>query len=126
MPASSTACMTDSESRTRSPGLPTTWRSVLPPAIAASLPSDTFWATVSESNSSMRWKVRPNPRLARAAGPRCETSSSCSKTVPRLGRTSPLHALKVVVLPAPFGPISPVIRLVGARRLRPWTAAMPP
>ena len=39
------------------------------PAWLPSAPSATFSRTVSESNSSIRWNVRPSPRRARAGGP---------------------------------------------------------
>src|SRR6516164_1597432 len=53
-------------------------------------------------------------------------SSPLSVTRPSAGRTSPEHALKVVVLPAPLGPISPVICPVAASRLSLCTAVSPP
>ncbi len=68
-------------------------------------------ATVSDSKSSMRWNVRPSPSWARccvAAGGDVDAAEEV--TWPCVGRSRPVQALKVVVLPAPFGPMSPVIR----------------
>ena len=84
------------------------------PACAASRPRDTFSRTVSESNSSIFWNVRPRPCRARAAGSSADMSAPCRRSVPAAGRTSPDATLNSVVLPAPFGPISPVIRPTGA------------
>src|SRR5581483_451744 len=74
----------------------------------------------------MRWNVRPRPRRARTAGLRWVMSMSPRCTVPALHATSPLHALNVVVFPAPFGPITPVMRPVLADSDRFSTAVTPP
>ena len=86
----------------------------------------TFSRTESVSNSSMRWNVRPRPRRARVCGGSAVTSSPNRRTVPSAGRTTPLIALNVVVFPAPFGPMSPVMRPAGAARVWPATAVSPP
>ena len=52
------------------------------PAIDASRPRLTLSRTVSESNSSMRWKVRPSPTWARAAGDSREIVVAVEATVP--------------------------------------------
>ncbi len=78
------------------------------PAWLASRPNATFSATVRDSHSSMIWKVRPRPARARWCGLCPVSDSPLSDTVPFTGLFRPLHALKVVVLPAPLGPISPV------------------
>ena len=89
-------------------------------------PKATFSLTVILSNSSMRWNVRPNPRLARVAGPRGFSDSSPSRTLPELALTRPVQALNVVVLPAPLGPIRPVIVPAGACSDTSSTATSPP
>jgi hypothetical protein len=86
----------------------------LRPAIPASLPNATFSCTVSVSKSSIRWNVRPNPFNARACGEAPVMSSPNSRTRPAVGFTTPVQALNVVVLPAPLGPINPVMRPRGA------------
>ena len=53
-------------------------------------------------------------------------SAPCRRSVPAAGRTSPDATLNSVVLPAPFGPISPVIRPTGAARLTSLSATWPP
>ena len=53
-------------------------------------------------------------------------SAPCSRSVPAAGRTRPEATLNSVVLPAPLGPISPVIRPTGAVRLTSLTATCPP
>ena len=78
--------------------------------------------TVRASKSSIRWKVRPRPRRDRAGAPLRVRSWCANSTRPPLGRRRPEHALNVVVLPAPFGPIRPVMRPVGAISENPSTA----
>src|SRR5437879_13787505 len=53
-------------------------------------------------------------------------SSPAKATDPLVGEWKPLRRLKQVVLPAPFGPISPTISPVSTVRLRLLTAASPP
>src|SRR5438876_6450681 len=53
-------------------------------------------------------------------------SSPEKTTEPLVGRRKPLNRLKQVVLPAPFGPISPTISPVSTVRSRLLTAASPP
>ena len=125
-PQSRIASRVDSSSSARSPGLLNSWDRKLPPASSASRPSETFSATVMLSKSCMRWNVRPRPRRARAAGRRELTSAPFNRIWPVVGRSSPEHALKVVVLPAPLGPINPVMRPIGASRLTSSTARCPP
>src|SRR5438552_3914036 len=49
-----------------------------------------------------------------------------STTVPAAGSSSPVIALKVVVLPAPFGPMSPVMQSASTSRSTSLTALSPP
>ena len=85
------------------------WRHGRSPARRASRPRATFSRTVSESNSSIRWNVRPRPSWARRCGAASVTSVPARCTCPLRRRSRPVQALNVVVLPAPFGPIRPVI-----------------
>src|SRR5580704_13962361 len=73
-----------------------------------SRPTCTFSLAVREPNSSRRWKVRASPSRARRWGFMAVMSVSNKCTVPRSGACNPLITLKRVVLPAPFGPMSPV------------------
>ena len=70
--------------------------------------------TVISPKSSRRWNVRASPRRVRRCGLARVTSTPASVTCPDRGRRRPDRIPKSVVLPAPFGPTSPVIaRLVG-------------
>ena len=64
-------------------------------------------ATVRSAKGRAAWKVRPSPARASRAGEQPVTSTPSSKTVPESGAWKPLRTLTSVVLPAPFGPISP-------------------
>ena len=69
-----------------------------------------FSRTVSSENSSSRWNVRARPMRARL----CEADAGDvlavdERTGPTLGVSRPVITLNSVVLPAPFGPMSPVI-----------------
>src|SRR5258708_30775079 len=55
------------------------------------------------------WKVRPMPSRACASGEASVTSVPAKMTRPLFGARSPTRQLKKVDLPAPFGPISPMI-----------------
>src|ERR1700736_2319786 len=53
-------------------------------------------------------------------------SASCSVIRPADGATRPEHALKILVLPAPFGPMRPVIMPALTARVTLLTAVAPP
>ncbi len=55
----------------------------------------------------------PEAPAGPAGGAEPVTSSPCRRDLARIRRLRPLMASNVVVLPAPFGPISPVIRCSG-------------
>src|SRR5262245_40141400 len=55
------------------------------------------------------WKVRPMPSRACASGEARVTSRPSNLTDPALGTRSPARQLKNVDLPAPFGPIKPMM-----------------
>ena len=63
--------------------------------------------TVRSSNSSSDWNVRTSPSLARASGRRPARSMPSKRTSPLVIGVKPVMASMNVVLPAPFGPISP-------------------
>src|SRR5688500_12156803 len=88
--------------------------------------TSTFSRTVSSSNGRSVWKVRPHPARALRKGGERVTSRSNRKTFPARGRTKPVRALKRVVLPAPFGPMSPRISPVRRDRDTLSTAVTPP
>src|SRR5882672_644475 len=66
-----------------------------------------FPATLSSPITWSCWKVRRIPQRARRCADIASRSSPKQDTVPETGVTKPLRTLKKVVLPAPFGPISP-------------------
>ena len=63
--------------------------------------------TVESGNSSIRWNVRPMPSRARSWTRSPVMSAPSNSTTPPSVRRMPRMQLKNVVLPAPFGPISP-------------------
>src|SRR5215469_13710775 len=64
---------------------------------------------VMSGNVAGIWKVRPMPSRACASGDARVTSMPSNRTDPALGTRSPARQLKNVDLPAPFGPISPMM-----------------
>src|SRR3954470_6267247 len=66
------------------------------------------------------------PSRARLYGDRSLTSRSPTNTFPLVGSCSPVMTLNSVVLPAPFGPIRPVICPSRADRRTSVSAWMPP
>src|SRR3954447_7392012 len=86
----------------------------------------TFSRTVSEPNASSRWNVRPIPILARLSTVAPVMSTPLNRTRPLVGGCSPLMTLNSVVLPAPFGPMRPVIEPGSADSDASLTAVMPP
>ena len=55
------------------------------------------------------WKVRRRPQRERLKSGMASRSSPKAEILPCIGLTKPLSTLKNVVLPAPFGPISPQV-----------------
>ena len=96
------------------PACPASGRGTRSPARSAS-------RTAPSSGRSGRGRAGPGPP-DRAP----DMSAPCRRTVPLAGRTRPEATLNSVVLPAPFGPIRPVIRPTGAVRLTSLTATCPP
>ncbi len=66
------------------------------------------------------------PSRACASGLARVMSTPSNRMVPAVGATSPASALKKVLLPAPFGPISPMMSPAATLRLAPSTARKAP
>ena len=89
-------------------------------------PIKTLSRTVRLRNRRMFWKVRPMPMwlTSTVLFPSVETPSR--RMEPRVGLYTLVSRLKIVVLPAPFGPIRPVISVRPMARLKSATAVRPP
>src|SRR3954463_13340602 len=68
------------------------------------------------------WNVRPMPARACASADARVTSIPSNSTLPVVGSASPARQLKKVDLPAPFGPIRPMISPSSIERSAPATA----
>src|SRR3954447_10683646 len=68
------------------------------------------------------WKVRPMPSRACSSGEARVTSLPSNTMRPVVGSVSPARQLKKVDLPAPFGPIRPMISPSSMERSAPATA----
>ena len=69
-----------------------------------------FSATVSDGTRRASWNERPRPSQARLSGPRVVTSSPSKSMRPGVGGEEARRSRsKMVVLPAPLGPMSPRI-----------------
>ena len=78
-----------------------------------------FSTSVICGNGRGIWNVRPRPRRRRACDGSLSIAAPSSRIAPPDGLSVPAMQLKSVVLPAPFGPISPTIspRLHGHRHI---------
>ena len=85
-----------------------------------------FSRTVSRLKSSSRWNVRASPSRARLVGLSLVMSRPSRTTRPEFGGSRPVMTLKSVVLPAPFGPMSPVTQPGSVSRLTVSSATLPP
>src|SRR5438445_1655144 len=97
-----------------------------PPPVRDSAAITRFSSTVIDPNSSRRWNVRPTPRRARRWGDHSVTSVPNRRTRPEAGVTRPATLLNSVVLPAPFGPMSPAIDAGGTVSETRSSAVRPP
>jgi hypothetical protein len=70
-------------------------------------PTITFSSAVISANRRMFWKVRAMPAFATSCTALGWYGWPPSSKVPASGCRGPVSTLKKVVLPAPFGPISP-------------------
>src|SRR2546421_8836655 len=77
---------------------------------------------VMSSNVAGTWKVRPIPSRACSSGEARVTSLPSNTIRPAVGGVSPARQLKKVDLPAPFGPIRPMIWPSSMARSAPATA----
>ena len=71
------------------------------------IPTSTLSITDIFENSLIFWKVLAIPFLFMSMGDFPVISSPSSMKEPVVGLYTPVSILKTVVLPAPFGPISP-------------------
>ena len=85
----------------------------------------TFSSTVRCGNVRTTWNVRPMPRRQSALGRRPVTTSPRNLTSPLSGTRKPFSTLKSVVLPAPFGPMTPRISRSRTSKLTSETATRP-
>ncbi|CAB5014281.1 unannotated protein [freshwater metagenome] len=86
----------------------------------------TLSSTVICSQMRTSWNERAMPLRATSTTDRLVMSSPCSTTVPSSGFMVPVIMLKIVVLPAPLGPIRAVILPSGIVNDAPPTATSPP
>src|SRR5207249_3644549 len=92
----------------------------------ARAPTLTFSRTVMRAKGRVIWNVRARPRRQIACGGSPTMERSPKRTSPASGARNPERRLKTVVLPAPFGPMSPSISPGATVRSRPATARRPP
>ena len=78
------------------------------------------------ANSCGIWKVRSRPRAKRRWAGRRVTSRPSNRMAPPSAGQAPVTMLNRVVLPAPFGPMSPVTVPASTVRLHRSTAHSPP
>ena len=81
--------------------------------------------TVESSNSSRDWNDREIPTRTRLAGERSLSSTPSRRTTPVRIAVKPVMASMADVLPAPLGPIRPVI-LPGCTVSVSWSTAVTP
>src|SRR3712207_1900152 len=89
-------------------------------------PSSMFCSTVSRDSAFVSWNVRTTPRRATSCGPSLDSDLPSNVQLPVLGWSKPVSRLNRVVLPAPFGPIRPVIPPRWISRWSAATAVRPP
>src|SRR4051794_25890241 len=85
----------------------------------------TLSSTESPANGFTIWNVRPMPAAQTWSGRRPWISSLLKTTLPVSGAYTPAMMLKIVVLPAPLGPISPLISPSGTANDASRTARRP-
>src|SRR5580704_9988245 len=85
-------------------------------------PTITLSRTLISSNVMGTWKVRPMPARACASGDARVRSLPSNTMRPPVGSVSPARQLKKVDLPAPLGPIRPMISPSSTVRSAPDTA----
>src|SRR5690625_2843187 len=97
------------------------------------LPPSSRWAARRTFSSTLRpgnrldvWKVRPRPALARWWMESWVMSRPARSTRPAVGRWMPEIMLNSVVLPAPLGPMTPIISPAGTAMLTSVRMVIPP
>ena len=83
------------------------------------------WNTESLGKPRATWKVRTSPRRLTASGASPAISCPSNRIEPASGGTRPETTLNNVVLPAPFGPISPVMPPATTARSTPRSTSRP-
>jgi hypothetical protein len=68
-----------------------------------------FSSTVRPPSSREIWNVRTSPARARRSGRKPRMLAPSNRTSPASGSIAPASTLKSVDLPAPFGPMMPVM-----------------
>ena len=91
-----------------------------------SRPRATFSATVSDGKMRASWKLRPRPSMALRSGPHEVTSTPRKWIFPLSRLMSPDSRSKIVVLPAPLGPMRPRISPGWSENVTSLTARIPP
>src|SRR5882724_7438869 len=91
----------------------------------SSAPTMTLSSTVSAGNGRTIWNVRPMPRRQTSSGVRPSMRWPWNAIVPVFGANTPAIRLNIVVLPAPFGPITAKIAPSGTAKLTSATARSP-
>ena len=92
----------------------------------AGLASSMFSSTVNSPSSREIWNVRTRPRRASSSGRRPAMSCPSNLSVPASGGNRPPRILKSVDLPAPLGPMMPVMLCAPMSMLQPFRAWNPP
>src|SRR6266496_417976 len=98
----------------------------IPARMRGCWPTSTFSSAVMFANRRMFWKVRPIPRAVTWCGFRPLICKPSNSSVPLVGGYRPVIILKNVVLPAPFGPIRPLIEPRSITKSTLLTATKPP
>ena len=97
-----------------------------PAFVRCRYPTSTLSSAVASANNVVAWKVRARPR--RAISCACNPVTSCPSNVmrPLVAGSARLIRLKKVVLPAPLGPMIPVIDPAATVKSTSSTARKPP
>ena len=85
----------------------------------------TLSSTLRPANGRTSWNVRPMPRRQTASAARPSMRRPAKVIVPPSGTKTPAIMLKSVVLPAPFGPMTPQISPAATSNVTASTAVRP-
>ena len=128
MPKNSIASSAAAAMRRSSP--PAAGRRSIPATKPARLrtwrPTITFSRAVMWGKSFRFWKVRDRPSAAICVGGQPVDAPRRKRTCPASGARKPESRSKSVVLPAPFGPMTPFTAAFSTRKDTPSTARTPP